>query len=77
MTLNQRFSTNVLQAYQENSKTKILDLLSYFEMLTDKNITKNSKQEIIESIKLLYRNPNELIIDFTANTPEKLQYLNS
>lgn len=70
--LNQRFSAKVLNAYQENSKTKIEDLFSYFQMLTDANLNDDLKKEVVKNINLAFKNPNEVVVDFTSNSLDKI-----
>ena len=71
-SLNQKFSSKVLYAYQENSKSKIDDLFSYFQMLTDANLKTDLKKEVIDNIHLLFQNPNVLVIDFTSDSLNKI-----
>lgn len=72
MTLNKRFSAKVLNAYQENSKTKVEDLFSYFQMLTDASLNDDLKKEVVKNINLLFQNPNTLVIDFTSDSFDKI-----
>ncbi len=72
MTLNKRFSAKVLNAYQENSKTKVEDLFSYFQMLTDASLNDDLKNEVVKNINLLFQNPNTLVIDFTSDSFDKM-----
>lgn len=70
--LNQRFSVKVLNAYQENSKTKVEDLFSYFKMLTDASLSDDLKKEVVKNINLAFKNPNEMVVDFTSNSLDKI-----
>lgn len=72
MSLNKRFSAKVLNAYQENSKTKVEDLFSYFQMLTDASLNDDLKKEVVKNINLLFQNPNALVIDFTSDSFDKI-----
>ena len=72
MSLNKRFSAKVLNAYQENSKTKVEDLFSYFQMLTDVSLNDDLKNEVVKNINLLFQNPNTLVIDFTSDSFDKI-----
>lgn len=72
ISLNQKFSAKVLNAYQENSKTKIEDLFSCFQMLTDASLPDDLKKEVVKNINLAYKNPNEMVVDFTSNSFEKI-----
>lgn len=72
VSLNQRFAAKVLNAYQENSKTKIDDLFSQFQMLTDAGLPNDLKKEVVKNIYLAFKNPNEIVIDFTSDTFEKI-----
>ena len=72
MSLNQRFSAKVLNAYQENSKTKVEDLFSYFQMLTDVKLNEDLKKEVVKNINLLFQQPNITVIDFTSNSFDKI-----
>ena len=71
-SLNQVFSANVLQVYQDNSKSKIEDLFSYFQLLTDASLTDDLKKEVVKNINLLYKNQNELVIDFTSESMDDI-----
>lgn len=71
-SLNQKFSAPVLNAYQENSKSKVDDVFSYFQMLTDASLTDDLKKEVIKNIYLLYQNPNTIVVDFTSETFDKI-----
>lgn len=71
-TLNQKFSAPVLNAYQENSKSKVEDLFSYFQMLTDASLSDDLKIEIVKGINLLIQNPNTIVIDFTSESLDKI-----
>lgn len=72
MSLNKRFSAKVLNAYQENSKTKVEDLFYYFQMLTDATLNDDLKKEVVKNINLLFQNPNTLVIDFTSDSFDKI-----
>ncbi|WP_298140858.1 hypothetical protein [Flavobacterium sp.] len=72
MTLNKRFSAKVLNAYQENSKTKVEDLFTYFQMLTDAKLNDDLKKEVVKNINLLFQNPNTTVIDFTSDSFDKI-----
>lgn len=72
MSLNKRFSAKVLNAYQENSKTKVEDLFSYFQMLTDASLNDDLKKEVVKNINLLFQNPNTIVIDFTSDSFDKI-----
>ena len=65
-TLQNRMSIKVLAAYQENTSNKIVDLFSYFQMLTDASLTTDAKKEVIANINLLFNNQNPMVIDFTS-----------
>ena len=72
MSLNKRFSAKVLNAYQENSKTKVEDLFSYFQLLTDASLNDDLKKEVVKNINLLFQNPNTMVIDFTSDSFDKI-----
>jgi len=72
MSLNKRFSAKVLNAYQENSKTKVEDLFTYFQMLTDASLNDDLKKEVVKNINLLFQNPNTMVIDFTSDSFDKI-----
>lgn len=72
MSLNKRFSEKVLNAYQENSKAKVEDLFSYFQMLTEATLNDDLKNEIVKNINLLFQNPNSMVIDFTSDSFDKI-----
>ena len=69
-TLQSKMSVKVLSAYQQNTSTKVEDLFSYFQMLTDVSLTNDVKKEIITNINLLFNNQNPMVIDFTSDTNE-------
>ncbi|MEC4003711.1 hypothetical protein OX283_003515 [Flavobacterium sp. SUN052] len=72
MSLNKRFSAKVLNAYQENSKSKVEDLFTYFQMLTDAKLNDDLKKEVVKNINLLFQNPNTMVIDFTSDSFDKI-----
>jgi len=72
VSLNQRFSANVLNEYQENSNIKVADAFAYFQMLTDASLDENLKKEVIANIYNLFQNPNALVIDFTSDSLDKI-----
>lgn len=72
ISLSQRFTTKVLNAYQENSKTKVADAFAYFQMLTDASLDAATKREVINTIYLLFQNPRVLVIDFTSDSFDKI-----
>lgn len=65
-TLQNRMSVKVLAAYQENTSNKVVDLFSYFQMLTDATLNDEVKKEVVTSINLLFNNQNPSVIDFTS-----------
>ncbi len=65
-TLQNRMSVKVLAAYQENTSNKVVDLFSYFQMLTDASLNDEVKKEVIYNINLLFDNQNPMVIDFTS-----------
>ena len=71
-SLNQVFSTTILNVYQENSKSKIEDLFSYFQLLTDNKVDADLKKEIIKNIYLLFNKQNPLVVDVTASSLDKI-----
>ena len=70
VTLNQRMNFKVLNAFQNNSKSKVEDLFGYFQLLTDPSVDADLKNEVIKTIEQLYKNSNSTIIDFTAESRE-------
>lgn len=72
ISLSKRFSAKVLNAYQENSKTKVEDLFSYFHLLTDATLNDDLKKEVVKNINLLFQNSNTLVIDFTSDSFDKI-----
>lgn len=72
ISLSKRFSAKVLYAYQENSKTKVEDLFSYFQMLTDASLNDDLKKEVVKNINLLFQNPNTIVIDLTSDSFDKI-----
>ena len=71
-SLNQVFSTKVLNAYQENSISKIDDLFSYFQLLTDANLTNDLKKEVVKNINQLFNNQNPLVLDVTSQSLNRI-----
>ncbi|MBC7525618.1 MAG: hypothetical protein H7239_14430 [Flavobacterium sp.] len=71
-TLNQKFAVPVLNAYQENSKSKVEDLFSYFQLLTDASLPVDLKKEVVKNINLLVQNPNTIVVDFTSESLDKI-----
>lgn len=67
-TLQNKMSFKVLSVYQENTSNKVVDLFSYFQMLTDVSLTDDVKKEVITSINLLFNNQNPMVIDFTSES---------
>lgn len=65
-TLNKILSVKVLRAYQERSKSKVEDLFSYFQLLTDSSLTADLKKEVINNIYLLFNNKDPQVIDLTS-----------
>ena len=71
-TLQNRMSVKVFAAYQENTSNKVVDLFSYFQMLTDASLTDEVKKEVITNINLLFNNQNPMVIDFTSESNETI-----
>jgi hypothetical protein len=72
LSLNQKFSSKVLNAYQENSKTKVEDLYAYFQWLPDASLPDDVKKEVVKNIQLLFQNRNEMVVDFTSQSLDKI-----
>ncbi len=70
--LNQILSVKVLRAYQERSKSKVEDLFSYFQLLSDTTLTPDLKKEVIDNIYLLFNNENVPVADFTSTQLETI-----
>lgn len=70
--LDSQLSARVLKAYQFNSDTKIEDLYAYFELLTDARLDKDTKHEIAENIKLMFKNENPIVLDVTSDFYDKV-----
>ncbi|MEC4048328.1 hypothetical protein OX284_002720 [Flavobacterium sp. SUN046] len=71
-TLNQILSVKVLRAYQERSKSKIEDLFSYFQLLTDASLTADLKKEVINNIYLLFNNKDPQVVNLTSSNFESI-----
>ena len=71
-TLTTKYSAKVLVAYQENSKTKIEDVFSYFQMLTDASLSNDLKKEVVANINQMFRNKNAVVVDFTSESFDKI-----
>jgi hypothetical protein len=71
-TLQNKMSVKVLSAYQENTSNKVVDLFSYFQMLTDVSFTDDVKKEVVTNINLLFNNQNPMVIDFTSESNETI-----
>jgi hypothetical protein len=64
--LNQILSVKVLRAYQEHSQSKVEDLFSYFQLLTDSTLAPDLKKEVIDNIYLLFNDENVSVADITS-----------
>lgn len=71
-TLTAKYSAKVLAVYQENSKTKIEDVFTYFQMLTDVSLTVELKNEVVNNINQLFKNKNVIVVDFTSEAFDKI-----
>ncbi|MBY0487096.1 MAG: hypothetical protein K2P85_07930 [Flavobacteriaceae bacterium] len=72
VSLSSKYNANVLAVYQEHSKSKIEDLFTYFQMLTNASLSDDLKKEVVTNINQLYRNKNAMIIDFTSESFDKI-----
>ena len=72
ISLSKKYAPKLLEDYQENAKTKVEDLFSYFQMLTDASLTNDLKKEVVKNIKNCFQNQNPDVIDFTSVTNDKI-----
>ncbi|MGC4041713.1 MAG: hypothetical protein QM710_13235 [Flavobacterium sp.] len=72
MSLSKKYPAKLLDAYQDNAKSKVDDLFSYFQMLTDASLSDDYKKEIIKNIQYLFKNQNQQVIDFTSPAKDKI-----
>jgi hypothetical protein len=72
ISLSKKYAPKLLEAYQENAKTKVEDLFGYFQMLTDASLTDGYKKEIVKNIQYIFKNQNPEVIDFTSTTKDKI-----
>ena len=70
--LSKKYAPKLLEDYQENAKTKVKDLFSYFQMLTDASLTDDLKKEVVKNIKNCFQNQNPEVIDFTSEAYDKI-----
>ncbi len=66
ISLQNRLSSKVLDAYNNNFEGKANDFYNYCELLTNSTLTPEAKKEIVLSIEQLFDNQNPIIVDFTA-----------
>jgi len=79
-TISHNFSAMQVEAYQESANKKIEDFYSYLNLLTDKNISQAVKNEIKESIYLLFVDRDVAIQGIVSKDNEKITlsaFLNS
>lgn len=72
ISLSKKYAPKLLEAYQENAKTKVEDLFAYFQMLTEASLTDDYKKEIVKNIQYIFKNQNPEVIDFTSVTHDKI-----
>lgn len=72
VSLSKKYAVKMLEDYQENAKTKVEDLFTYFQMLTDASLTDDLKKEVVINIKNSFQNQNPEVIDFTSEPNEKI-----
>lgn len=70
VSLNKKMSSNVLNAYQNHSKTKVKDVFGYFQLLTDGTLSDEVKKEVIKSIQQFFTDENTLVLDFTSESKD-------
>ncbi len=75
MSLSKKYAVKMLEDYHENAKTKVEDLFTYFQMLTDASLTDALKKEVVLNIKNCFQNQNPEVIDFTSEANDMI-YLN-
>lgn len=71
-SLNKKMAFKVLNAYQNNSKTKVEDVFGYFQLLTDAKLTDDVKKEVVKSINQFFNNDTTMVIDFTSESRDKV-----
>lgn len=70
ITLDKKMNFRVLNAFQNNSKSKVEDLFGYFQLLTDATVDDDLKKEVIKTIQQFYKNADTKVIDFTSESRE-------
>jgi len=73
VSLSNKYAAKALEDYQENGKSKIEDLFTYFHMLTDASLTDDLKKEVVKNIKNSFQNQDPEVIDFTSETNDKIK----
>ena len=71
-SLSKKYAPKLLEDYQENTKAKVEDLFTYFQMLTDASLTDDLKKEVVKNIKNCFQNQNPEVIDFTSETNDMI-----
>lgn len=72
--INANFSMEVLEAYEENSFSKVNDFYQFLEIYSDKNSSEALKKQIKENIYSLFKD-NSLVADFFTSDKIKLEKL--
>jgi hypothetical protein len=70
VSLNKKMTSNILNAYQNHSKTKVKDVFGYFQLLTDATLSDEVKKEVIQSINQFFTDENTLVLDFTSESKD-------
>jgi hypothetical protein len=70
ITLDKKMNFRVLNAFQNNSKSKVEDLFGYFQLLTNATVDDDLKKEVIKTTQQLYKTTNTKVIDFTSKSRE-------
>jgi hypothetical protein len=66
------YSYSTIEAFQERSEKKVEDFYEYLGLLTQKNISEEAKNEIEESIYLLFDGKNPILINFLSENSEPI-----
>jgi hypothetical protein len=72
VSLDKKMGFKVLSVYQDYTKTKVEDLFSYFQLLTDASLSDDVKNEVIKNIQQLFKNDAVLVVDLTSDSFDKI-----
>lgn len=67
VSISSSFSPVQIEAYRESADKKIQDFYSYLNLLSDTAVSENTKNEVKETVLLLFKNSRTEIVDFTSD----------